>query len=253
MRSTNAVARRRAKKRLSKRTKGYRGGRSKLLRSQKETLLRSGAYAFRDRRVRKRQFRRLWIVRINAAARELGLRYSELVHGLKLSGIELNRKMLAEIAVGDPHAFETIVTLARRALESPEQSFQNENAFAASNILVLGTVDDGCETSEIVIGRPLVVGKSFSIALTCRTVSGNAPFSHAILAWDSHDDVAIEPPAKRVSIANGSATFHFYSRSLGRKSVRLKLFSATDFSVLHTYTIEHIVQSRVDRRGLASK
>ncbi|MCA9205133.1 MAG: 50S ribosomal protein L20, partial [Planctomycetales bacterium] len=86
MRTTKGAARNRAKKRLFKRAKGFRGGRGKLLRSVKETLLRSGAYAFRDRRVRKRDFRRLWIVRINAAVRERGMRYSEFIDGLNKAG-----------------------------------------------------------------------------------------------------------------------------------------------------------------------
>ena len=109
MRTLKGSARRQAKRRLFKRAKGYRGGRSKLLRTVKETLLRSGQYAYRDRRVRKREFRKLWIIRINAACRERGLRYSEFIHGLSKAGIELDRKSLAEIAVTDPDAFDKIV------------------------------------------------------------------------------------------------------------------------------------------------
>ena len=108
MRTLKGSARRRAKKRLFKRAKGYRGGRSTLLRTVKETLLRSGSYAFRDRRVRKREFRKLWIIRINAAVRERGLRYSEFVNGLKKANIELDRKSLADIAVHDPSGFDQI-------------------------------------------------------------------------------------------------------------------------------------------------
>ena len=116
MRTIKGAARRRAKKRLFKRAKGYRGGRSKLLRSVKETLLRSGSYAFRDRRVRKREFRKLWIIRINAAVRERGLRYSEFVNGLKKANIELDRKSLAEIAIHDPSGFDQIVQEVKEAL-----------------------------------------------------------------------------------------------------------------------------------------
>ncbi len=116
MRTTKGSARRRAKKRLFKRAKGYRGGRSKLLRTVKETLLRSGQYAYRDRRVRKREFRKLWIIRINAAVRERGLRYSEFIHGLQKAGIELDRKSLSEMAIHDPQAFDQVVEQARQAL-----------------------------------------------------------------------------------------------------------------------------------------
>lgn len=116
MRTTKGAARNKAKNRLFKKTKGYRGGRGKLLRTAKETLVRAEAYAFRDRRVRKREFRKLWIIRINAAARERGLRYSELVNGLKKAHVELDRKMLSEMAIHDPAAFDAVVEKAREAL-----------------------------------------------------------------------------------------------------------------------------------------
>ena len=118
MRTTKGAARNQAKKRLFKKTKGYTGGRGTLLRSAKETLIRAGVYAFRDRRVRKREFRQLWIIRINAAARERGLRYSELIAGLKKSGIELDRKTLSEMAVADPAGFDAVVEKCREALAS---------------------------------------------------------------------------------------------------------------------------------------
>ncbi|MAT69212.1 MAG: 50S ribosomal protein L20 [Planctomycetaceae bacterium] len=116
MRTTKGSARNRAKNRLFKKTKGYTGGRGTLLRTAKETLVRAEAYAFRDRRARKRDFRKLWIIRINAAARERGLRYSELIAGLKKGQIELDRKMLAEMAVADSAAFDAVVEKAREAL-----------------------------------------------------------------------------------------------------------------------------------------
>ena len=109
MRTTKGSARTKAKRRLFRKAKGYRGGRRKLLRTVKETLIRAEAYAYRDRKVRKRDFRRLWIIRINAACRQRGLRYSEFVHGLNQAGITLNRKMLAEMAVHDPAAFDALV------------------------------------------------------------------------------------------------------------------------------------------------
>lgn len=122
MRTTKGSARNRAKKRLYRKAKGYRGGRSNLLRTVKETLLRSGAFAFRDRRARKRQFRRLWIIRINAAVRQRGLRYSEFVFGLNQAKIALDRKMLSEMAVHDPEAFDQIVELVRQTLPAAAAS-----------------------------------------------------------------------------------------------------------------------------------
>jgi large subunit ribosomal protein L20 len=110
-RSGKTVMRRR--KRLRKLTKGFRASRHNLVRQSTVTLIRGRVYAFRDRRVRKREFRRLWIVRVNAACRMRGMRYSELIHGLQLASVELDRKTLADLAVHDPDAFTKIVELAR--------------------------------------------------------------------------------------------------------------------------------------------
>ncbi|MEX0824761.1 MAG: 50S ribosomal protein L20 [Pirellulaceae bacterium] len=116
MRTTKGAARHQAKKRVLKRAKGYVGGRRKLTRSVKETLLRAGAYAYRDRRVRKREFRKLWIIRINAAVRQRGLRYSEFMNGLKKSGLELDRKSLSEMAIHDPAGFDTVCDKVKESL-----------------------------------------------------------------------------------------------------------------------------------------
>ena len=116
MRTKKGAARDKAKRRLFKKVKGYVGGRRRLLRTAKESLVRSGQYAFRDRRVRKRDFRRLWIVRINAAVRERGIRYSEFINGVTKAQIELDRKMLAEMAVNDPAAFDAVVEEVKAAL-----------------------------------------------------------------------------------------------------------------------------------------
>jgi large subunit ribosomal protein L20 len=116
MRTTKGAARNKAKRRLYRRAKGYRGGRNNLLRTVKETLLRSEAYAFRDRRVRKREFRRLWITRINAAVRQRGLRYSEFIFGLNKANITLDRKQLSEMAIHDPDAFDAVVEQVKAAL-----------------------------------------------------------------------------------------------------------------------------------------
>jgi large subunit ribosomal protein L20 len=116
MRTTKGAARTRARKRLLKKVKGFVGGRNRLLRSAKETLVRAGVFAFRDRRNRKRDFRSLWIIRINAAARERGMRYSELIAGLKAANIELDRKTLSELAIHDPQAFDRVAEMAKAAL-----------------------------------------------------------------------------------------------------------------------------------------
>ncbi len=116
MRTTKGSARNKAKNRLYKKAKGYVGGRGTLLRTVKETVIRAGVFAYRDRKVRKRNFRRLWIVRINAAVRERGLRYGDFIHGLKKSGIDLDRKMLSEMAIADPAAFDAVVEEAKSAL-----------------------------------------------------------------------------------------------------------------------------------------
>ncbi|MFK8114226.1 MAG: 50S ribosomal protein L20 [Rubripirellula sp.] len=116
MRTTTGSARHKSKKRLFKRAKGYRGGRGKLTRTVKETLVRAGVYAFRDRRVRKRDFRRLWITRINAAVRQHDIRYSEFIHGLKLAKIELNRKILSEMAIHDAAGFKDVCDKVKETL-----------------------------------------------------------------------------------------------------------------------------------------
>ena len=114
-RATNSVARKKRKKKVLDQAKGYYGRKHSSYRFANEQVMRSGNYAFRDRRRRKRDFRRLWIVRINAAARQEGMSYSELMHGLKQAEVEVNRKMLADIAVRDPEAFRRFTELAREA------------------------------------------------------------------------------------------------------------------------------------------
>jgi large subunit ribosomal protein L20 len=116
MRTVKGAARTRAKRRLFKRAKGYVGGRHRLLRTVKETLLRAGVYAFRDRRAKKREFRKLWIIRLNAATRARGLRYSQFIAGLKKTGIELDRKSLSEMAIADPAGFDAVVERVKSAL-----------------------------------------------------------------------------------------------------------------------------------------
>lgn len=101
-----------------RRARGYWGARHRLIRTVKETLLRAGNFAYRDRRVRKRVFRNLWIQRINAAARMHGLSYSRFMHGLKKADVRMDRKALSELAFHDPEAFGAVVQEAKKALES---------------------------------------------------------------------------------------------------------------------------------------
>ena len=111
-RARNSVASHRRRKKLLKRARGYRGGRSKLLRTVIGSVERGMAYAYRDRRQKKRSFRSLWIVRINAAARMHGMSYSRLMNGLRNAGVEVNRKVLADLAVSDANAFGILVKKA---------------------------------------------------------------------------------------------------------------------------------------------
>jgi large subunit ribosomal protein L20 len=117
MRVSYGKARRKKKNRIFREAKGNWGGRSSLWRTVQETIIRGRAFAFRDRRVRKREFRALWITRISAACMQRDLRYSEFVHGLELAGITLNRKMLSEIAIHEPAVFDEIVALVKTALK----------------------------------------------------------------------------------------------------------------------------------------
>ncbi len=121
MRSPKGAARNKAKKRLFKAAKGYVGGRRRLLRTVKETLIRAGVFAYRDRRRKKRDFRRLFITRLTAAAQMRGLRYSRLIHGLKLARITLDRKSLSELAIFDPETFDAIVEKAWAELDQESQ------------------------------------------------------------------------------------------------------------------------------------
>lgn len=109
----------RKRKRLHKLTKGYRLGRGNLVKQAKITLQRAGVFALRDRRAKKRSYRRLWIVRVNAACRSHGMRYSELMAGLQRALVALDRKMLSEIAIHDPDTFAKIVELAKANLPKP--------------------------------------------------------------------------------------------------------------------------------------
>ena len=111
-----AMHTRKRRKRVLKLAKGYYGARSRQFRTAKQAVMKAGVYAYAGRKMRKRDFRQLWIARINAGTRMYGLSYSKFMHGLKLAGIEMNRKMLAEMAVNDAKGFENLVEAAKAAL-----------------------------------------------------------------------------------------------------------------------------------------
>ena len=110
------VTARAAHKKVLKQAKGYRGARSRVFRVAKQAVTKAGQYAYRDRKAKKRMFRRLWIARINAAARAHGITYSRLIQGLKVAGIEVDRKVLADLAIADDAAFGAIVDKAKAGL-----------------------------------------------------------------------------------------------------------------------------------------
>jgi large subunit ribosomal protein L20 len=116
-RATNAPASHKRKKRILKKAKGFRGSRSKLFRTAKDAVTKSQQWAYRDRKNRKRTFRRLWIARISAGAKQNGLNYSRFMEGLKAAGIELDRKVLSDLAIHDEAAFPSLAETSKAALE----------------------------------------------------------------------------------------------------------------------------------------
>ena len=125
-----SVHARKKRREILSQAKGYYGARSRRYRVAKEQVMHSGVYAYRDRRDRKGQFRRLWITRIGAAARQEGLSYSAFVHGLAAAGVELDRKILADLAVTDPSAFRSLVDVARQGLEGEKPKPKRQRARA---------------------------------------------------------------------------------------------------------------------------
>jgi len=129
-RATNAPASRARRKRVLKSAKGYRGRRSKLFRYAKDATMKGKYWAYRDRKTRKRNFRMLWVQRLNAAVRAQGLTYSRFAEGLKAAGIELDRKILADLAVTDEIAFKSVVEQAKSALEKKANEGKKAKAAA---------------------------------------------------------------------------------------------------------------------------
>lgn len=127
-----AVHGKKHRREILEQAKGYYGARSRRFRVAKEQILHSGVYAYRDRKDRKGQFRRLWITRIGAAARQEGMTYSLFVHGLSVAGVELDRKVLADLAVTDPGAFRGLIEVAKQGLESEGRQRRGSTAAASS-------------------------------------------------------------------------------------------------------------------------
>jgi large subunit ribosomal protein L20 len=121
-RAKSSVQSRAKRRKVLKKAKGYYSSRGKHLRAAHEQVLHSGSYAYRDRRARKGDFRRLWIQRINAGARMNGMSYSQFIAGLRLAEVELDRKMLAELAVNEPKAFKNLVDVARDAVNKDKKA-----------------------------------------------------------------------------------------------------------------------------------
>ncbi len=115
-RQRSGPARKQRTKKILARAKGFRGGRRKLLRSAKEAVMRAGQYAYFSRRIKKREYRRLWIIRINAACDMRDMAYHRFINGLKKANVEINRKALSELAISEPTAFDALVETAKKAL-----------------------------------------------------------------------------------------------------------------------------------------
>lgn len=111
------VIRHKRHKKILKMAKGYRGSKSKLYKVARQQVLKSGNYAYAHRKLKKREFRKLWIARINAAARENGTTYSRMMHGLKVAGVDIDRKLLADLAVNDPQGFKELAEISKQSVK----------------------------------------------------------------------------------------------------------------------------------------
>ncbi len=131
-RATNNPASRRRRKKVLKLAKGYYSGRRKLFQNANETVKRALAYAYRDRKVRKREFRKLWIARINAASRKSDITYSRFMAGLRIAGIEVDRKILSDLAITDAASFEKYVEIAKGALDKKTTTTSESNTATAT-------------------------------------------------------------------------------------------------------------------------
>ena len=133
-------------KKVLKQAKGYFGSKHRLYKSAKEQLMHSGQYAFRDRKQKKREFRKLWITRINAACRENGISYSRFIEGLNKAGVEVNRKMLSEIAINDPKAFTELVEVAKKGKEGKIKATEVK---ASSEVTIKSSTKAEAKTADV--------------------------------------------------------------------------------------------------------
>jgi ribosomal protein L20 len=138
----NSVVTRARRKKILKRAKGFFGSKHRLWKTAKEQLMNSGFYAFRDRRAKKRDFRKLWIQRINAAVRMYDMSYSKFMSGLKKAGVDINRKMLSEIAIMDEKAFKALVETSKKGLTMKEVKSEVKEVKASSNDLESKTLKE---------------------------------------------------------------------------------------------------------------
>ena len=154
-------------KKVLKQAKGYFGSKHRLYKSAKEQLMHSGQYAFRDRKQKKREFRKLWITRINAACRENGISYSRFIEGLNKAGVEVNRKMLSEIAINDPKAFTELVSVAKKGKEGKIKATEVKTTSEVKTAEKKETKkEEKTDYSKMTVAELKEVAKSKNIATT---------------------------------------------------------------------------------------
>ena len=154
-------------KKVLKQAKGYFGSKHRLYKSAKEQLMHSGQYAFRDRKQKKREFRKLWITRINAACRENGISYSRFIEGLNKAGVEVNRKMLSEIAINDPKAFTELVNVAKKGKEGKIKASEVKTTSEVKTAEKKETKkEEKTDYSKMTVAELKEVAKSKNIATT---------------------------------------------------------------------------------------
>jgi large subunit ribosomal protein L20 len=200
---------RKRRKKILKLAKGYVGSRSLLYRTAHEQVMKSLAYAYRDRKVRKREFRKLWISRINAASKLNGFKYSKLIHGLALANVKVNRKMLSEIAIHAPEDFKLYVTIAKNAIEGVVTKPAKVEAKEVKEVVkpktkVVETVEKVVseETTETPKATPKVVQpKKAPVVKVVEevVVEKKAPAKKAVAKSDDSDEVKKAPVKKTVA------------------------------------------------------
>jgi len=206
-RTTFSVPRRTYRKKILKLAKGYFGSKHRLYRTANEQVLKSLAYAYRDRRNIKRDFRRLWITRISAATKQLGMSYSRFTYGLKVAGIEINRKMLSELAIHDAKAFEQLVQTAKDAIASGKKPTPKPVVEAPVHVKSKASmkieVEEKGETVEIVVAAQKPAKKAAvkkeAVAVEEKTVEPKKPAAKKTSAKKATETVEPKAPAKKAA------------------------------------------------------